>query len=311
MKIVFFGYNQMGWSGLKATIDGGYDVALVVTHKDNPKEKIWFESVAGLANSHDIPVITPDDTTAHGFIEAVNEIAPDLILSIYFRNMFPPELLSIPGLGAMNLHGSFLPKFRGRVSINWAIIEGEAETGITLHYMDEKPDHGAIIGQKRVKIEIDDTAKSLHRKMAREAYSLIAESLPLIEAGKNPRTPQDHSKSTYYGARGPEDGRIDWGAPAIRVYNLIRAVTDPYPGAFTEFRGKRLFVWWGEVKDGDGSHYKPGEILPADDLIVACGEGLINLTDVQLVGDRRISGGQFMKKHRVAPGETLGQTTHN
>ena len=215
-------------------------MSLVVTHEDAPGEAIWFDSVAELARTHDIPVITPEDPNAPAVIERIDRLAPDFLFSFYYRRMLKPALLDIPGRGALNLHGSLLPKYRGRVPVNWAVIRGETETGASLHYMTAKPDQGDLVDQFAVPILPDDRAIDVFRKVTVAAELVMHRSLPQLTAGTAPRIPQDLAAGSYFGGRGPEDGRIDWSQPAASVHNLVRGVASPYPGAFCTLAGHRL-----------------------------------------------------------------------
>ena len=175
--------------------------------------------------------------------------------------MLRKEILGIPPLGAMNLHGSLLPKYRGRAPVNWVLVKGETETGVTLHFMTEKPDAGDIVGQAAVPIAFDDTAFTLFGKMEESASRLLADLLPRIANGQIPRRPNDLSHGSYFGGRRPEDGRIDWSRPAVEIYNLVRAVTRPYPGAFTELAGEKLTVWRAiPLRATEGCVLSPGTI---------------------------------------------------
>src|SRR5581483_864422 len=167
---------------------------------------------------------------------------PDFLFSFYYRSMLKPPLLAVAARGALNMHGSLLPKYRGRVPVNWAVIRGERETGATLHYMVEKPDAGDIVDQQQVPILPDDTAGEVFNKVTVAAEMVLDRSLPRLIAGTAPRVPQDLSKGSYFGARKPEDGRIDWSQPARTVHDLVRGVAPPYPGAFADVAGRRLRV---------------------------------------------------------------------
>jgi methionyl-tRNA formyltransferase len=161
----------------------------------------------------------------------------------------------------MNLHGSLLPKYRGRAPVNWVLVKGETETGVTLHIMTEKPDAGDIVGQAAVPIAFDDTALTLFGKMEDAASRLLADLLPRIADGEIPRRPNDLARGSYFGGRRPEDGRIDWARPAVEIYNLVRAVTRPYPGAFAELAGEKVVVWWAiPLRAEAGSVLSPGAI---------------------------------------------------
>lgn len=240
--VVVFAYHQVGVRCLSALLAQGVDVRLVVTHRDNLAENIWFDSVAELAPRYDIPTITPDDPNAPEVIAQIAGAQPDFLFSFYYRHMLKPEILALATRGAYNLHGSLLPKYRGRVPVNWAVLYGECETGATLHEMVEKPDAGRIVAQSRVPILPDDTAFEVFNKVTVAAEITLHEALPGLLSGTAPHHAQDLAQGSYFGGRKPEDGRIDWSRSAASIHNLIRAVAPPYPGAFFELAGERLVV---------------------------------------------------------------------
>ncbi|WP_124094256.1 formyltransferase [Burkholderia gladioli] len=241
-RAVVFAYHNVGVRCLQVLLARGVEVALVVTHEDSPSENIWFGSVASVAREHGIAVITPADPAGAELREAVAAAQPDFIFSFYYRHMLPVALLALAARGAYNMHGSLLPKYRGRVPTNWAVLRGETETGATLHEMAAKPDAGAILGQTAVPILPDDTAAQVFDKVTVAAEQTLWRVLPALLAGEAPHLPNDFSQGSYFGGRKPEDGRLDWSKPAAEVYNLIRAVAPPYPGAFTELHGRRFVV---------------------------------------------------------------------
>lgn len=241
-RAVVFAYHNVGVRCLQVLLARGVDVALVVTHEDNPNENIWFGSVASVAAEHGIPVATPADPTDPALRRAVSDAQPDFIFSFYYRHMLPVDLLAIAPRGACNMHGSLLPKYRGRVPTNWAVLNGETDTGATLHEMAAKPDAGAIIGQTAVPILPDDTAAQVFDKVTVAAEQTLWRVLPALLAGEAPHLPNELVNGSYYGGRKPEDGRIDWSKPAAQVYNLVRAVAPPYPGAFTDVSGTRFVI---------------------------------------------------------------------
>ncbi len=243
MRAVAFAYHNIGIVGVRALLSHGFDVPMVFSHADDPGENRWFGSVADFCRERGIPVHLPADVNAPPWPETIRAARPDLLFSFYYRSMIRNEILTVPRLGAMNLHGSLLPKYRGRAPVNWVLVKGETETGVTLHFMTEKPDAGDIVGQAKVPIAFEDTALSLFGKMEKAAESLLDALLPRIAAGDIPRRPNEIAKGSYFGGRRPEDGRIDWTQPAVAVYNLVRAVTRPYPGAFSRLAGEKLLVW--------------------------------------------------------------------
>ena len=214
----------------------------MITHRDRPEERIWFASVAELARGRAIETLMPDDPNAPEIVERVRDLRPDFLFSFYYRLMLGARLLAIPGRGAFNMHGSLLPKYRGRVPVNWAIIHGETETGATLHEMVEKPDAGRIVDQEAVPILPDELAADVFGKVTGAAERVLRRSLPKLVDGSAVLRAQDLSRGGYFGGRRPEDGRIDWSASAKRVHDLVRALAPPYPGAFTEAEGMRLRV---------------------------------------------------------------------
>jgi len=261
LRAVVFAYHNMGLVGLRALLAHGFTIPMVLSHEDDPKENRWFASVADFCGERGIPVFTPKDVNAAPWPDRIRTAAPDLLLSFYYRSMLKKEVLDIPRLGALNLHGSLLPKYRGRAPVNWVLVKGETETGVTLHFMTEKPDAGDIVGQAAVPIAFDDTALTLFGKMESAASVLLDGLLPRIAKGEIPRRPNDLARGSYFGGRRPEDGRIDWSRPATEIYNLVRAVTRPYPGAFAELSDEKLTVWRAIPLPAEaGSELSPGTI---------------------------------------------------
>jgi methionyl-tRNA formyltransferase len=231
-RAVVFAYHDIGVRCLEALLELGIDVALVLTHQDNVSEEIWFESVEDVAKRNGIPVITPGDANTDAVIEQVSQCRPDFIFSFYYRQMLSQELLEIPSRGAFNVHGSLLPAYRGRVPVNWAIIHGEQESGVSLHRMEIKPDAGNLLAQRAVPILRNDTAFDVFQKLKCVAETMLIDTVPEMLAGRATETPLDLGKGSYFSGRQPEDGRINWRLPAKDIHNLIRAVAPPYPGAF-------------------------------------------------------------------------------
>ena len=237
---VVFAYHNVGVRCLSVLLDQGVQVALVVTHRDNPNETIWFDSVEELARARDLAVISPEDPNDPAVVAQIKALQPDFLFSFYYRNMLASELLLIPRRGAYNMHGSLLPKYRGRVPINWAVINGERETGATLHQMVIKPDAGGIVDQKAVTIGPDDTAAEVFARVTEAAGQVLARALPALIADRARVSPQNLALGSYYGGRKPADGRIDWGKSAQEVHNLVRGVAPPYPGAFTHIGATKV-----------------------------------------------------------------------
>lgn len=307
-KAVVLGYHTMGCVGLRALLDHGFEVVAVFTHADAQSEEIWWESLAQLASAHAIPVHLVDEMKSAEARERVAAYHPDFLFSFYFRSMIAPEILALAGDGALNLHGSLLPRYRGRAPVNWVLLNGERETGVSLHYMVAKPDAGDLVDQEAVPIFPQDTAYSLFRRLEGAARILLARALPALAAGNAPRRPLDLASGSYYGGRRPSDGVIDWHWPAHRIYNLVRAVTHPYPGAFTEHEGERLWIWWAEVASGEASGV-PGDILGVDPggIVVATGEGKLRLLIVQQNGEPEQPAASYALVHAIEPGTSLGE----
>jgi len=271
---VVFAYHDVGVRCLSVLLAAGVDVRLVVTHEDDPGESIWFESVAALARSHDLRTIAPQRADTPELAQAVAAAAPDFIFSFYYRYMLPLALLERAKLGALNMHGSLLPRYRGRVPVNWAVLRGESETGATLHYMTAKPDAGDIVDQFAVPILPDDTALAVFRKVTCAAELVLHRSLPDLLAGRAPRRPQDPALASYFGRRRPEDGRIDWTQSAESIHNLVRAVAPPYPGAYFHVGARTIKVLQTVRTDRPraGTH-APRLIATADACHAVCGDG--------------------------------------
>jgi methionyl-tRNA formyltransferase len=272
-RAVVFAYHNVGVRCLQVLLARGVDVALVVTHEDNPAENIWFGSVRALAAEHGIATITPDDPRSPELFEAVRAARPDFIFSAYYRHMLPVELLALAPRGAFNMHGSLLPKYRGRVPVNWAVLNGETETGATLHEMTAKPDAGALIDQTAVPILPDDTAGQVFDKVTVAAEQTLWRVLPALLAGNAPRLPNERAQGSYYGGRKPEDGRIDWSQPAQQVYNLVRAVAPPYPGAFTDLAEQRFVIARARLAPGRFANLPTGLQVEDNALLGVCGDG--------------------------------------
>ncbi|WP_346840115.1 formyltransferase [Microbulbifer sp. SAOS-129_SWC] len=239
---VVFAYHNVGARGIEVLLSCGVDIQLVVTHEDNPNENIWFDSVEALAKRNDIPVIKPDDPNTPDIVNKIQALAPARIFSFYYRHMLQAPLLDIPTAGAFNMHGSLLPKYRGRVPVNWAIINGETKTGASLHRMVLKPDAGSLLDQQAVPILPNDTATDVFQKVTLAAETVLLRTLPKMLDGTAKETPLVLSSGSYFGGRKPADGLIDWSRSAQEIHNLIRAVAPPYPGAFFDLGNKRLTI---------------------------------------------------------------------
>jgi methionyl-tRNA formyltransferase len=270
---VVFAYHDVGVRCLSVMLAHGVQIPLVVTHQDNPNENIWFESVEKLARAYDIEVATPDDPNSPEFIERLQAISPDFIFSFYYRFMLKPAVLATAMRGAYNMHGSLLPKFRGRVPVNWAVLRGEDMTGATLHEMVEKPDAGRIVDQFPVPILPDDRAIDVFRKVTAAAELTLDRSLAAVLDGMAQPHEQDLSQGGYFRGRSSDDGRIDWTKPAREIHNLVRAVAPPYPGAFTELGGQKLRLLRTRLAREKGPPHPPQLRFDGRHLLAECADG--------------------------------------
>ena len=242
MRAVVFAYHDVGVNCLQALLSAGIQIDLVMTHQDDPHENVWFGSVAKLCEEQHIPYITPNANQLLDLVPRIQQLAPDYLFSFYYRHMIPAELLACAKIAALNMHGSLLPKYRGRAPVNWAILHGEAETGATLHIMEAKPDAGDIVGQSAVAIGPNETATDVFGKVSQAAVTVIKQVLPDLIQGHIPRKPNLLAQGSYFGGRKPADGEILWHQTAKQVHDLVRAVAPPYPGAFTDWQGQRMIV---------------------------------------------------------------------
>ncbi|NHB86724.1 bifunctional UDP-4-amino-4-deoxy-L-arabinose formyltransferase/UDP-glucuronic acid oxidase ArnA [Photorhabdus tasmaniensis] len=314
MKAIIFAYHDIGCVGINALTKAGFDIQAVFTHTDDPTETHFFSSVARLSADLALPVFAPENVNHPLWIERIREMKPDVIFSFYYRNMLSEEVLSLASAGAFNLHGSLLPKYRGRAPINWAILQGETETGVTLHKMVLKPDAGDIVAQHKVAIAETDTSLILHGKICEAAEKLLDQVLPQIKAGTDTATPQDEKQATYFGRRTAADGEINWNKSATEINNLIRAVTEPYPGAFTFLGERKMTIWRASVLN-KAHNKQPGTILSVAPLMIACGQGALEIMSGQnesglyVQGTRLAAEMSIVTDIRVGPKST-SQISH-
>ena len=275
----------MGYACMEALLNMGAPIATLFTHRDDSHEEIWWRSCAQLAARHSIPVHI--DESVEAVAATIGGLKPSIIYSFSYRHLIPESVLELASHGAFNLHPSLLPAYRGRAPVNWVLVNGERETGVTLHHMVARADAGDIVGQRAVAIDDSDNALTLYRKLVPLGVELIDELHPKIVAGTAPQQKMDIAKGRYFGRRKPEDGRIDWRWPARRIFNLVRAVTHPYPGAFCFVREHKLLVWEAKIGADNGTRGQPGTIVreAADGALeVAAGEGSVIVKVAQFEG---------------------------
>jgi methionyl-tRNA formyltransferase len=284
---VVFGYGDVGIRCTATLLAHGIDVKLVASHADDPNETQWYGSLARFAAEHDLPLHLSDDAQDAGLLARVQAIQPDFIFSFYYRRMIPLAVLDCARRGALNMHGSLLPQFRGRAPVNWAVLKGATETGASLHCMTAKPDAGKLVDQMAVPILLDDTAYDVFRKVCSAAEFVLHRSLPGIVAGTAPALEQDLKSGAYYGARRPEDGEIDWSRPAIEVHNLVRAVAPPFPAARTSIGGRPARIFRSLPCDVPAPATSVGQVLFAREgrCYARCADGsVLRLLEMELDG---------------------------
>ncbi|WDF97771.1 bifunctional UDP-4-amino-4-deoxy-L-arabinose formyltransferase/UDP-glucuronic acid oxidase ArnA [Pectobacterium carotovorum subsp. carotovorum] len=305
MKAIVFAYHDIGCVGLEALKFAGYEIQAVFTHSDAPGENHFYGSVAKAAAEMDVPVFAPEDINHPLWVNRIRELAPDVIFSFYYRTLLSDDILQLASFGAFNLHGSLLPRYRGRAPVNWVLVNGETQTGVTLHKMVSRADAGDIVAQSVVAIDEEDTALTLHGKCRTAAAALLAQQLPLIRSREITLTRQDESRTSYFGRRTAADGLIDWQKSAREINNLIRAVTEPYPGAFTFLGERKVTIWRARVvKDKIGS--EPGVIISTSPLVVSCGEDALEIVSGQSEAGLYMSGNRLAAEMGMVPQARLG-----
>ncbi|WUH99877.1 methionyl-tRNA formyltransferase [Spirillospora sp. NBC_00431] len=252
MRVAMFGYQTWGHRTLRALLESGHEVVLVVTHpqSDHAYEKIWSDSVADLATEHGVPVLLRNRPDDEELMARLKEADPDLIVANNWRTWIPPEVFNLPRHGTLNVHDSLLPAYAGFSPVIWALINGEREVGVTAHMMDEELDAGDIVVQRAVPVGPKDTATDLFHRTVDLITPIVHESLALIASGETDFTPQDRSKASFFHKRSIEDSNIDWTWPAEDLERFVRAQSDPYPNAFTFYKGERVRVLKASVSRG-------------------------------------------------------------
>ncbi|MDN8599411.1 bifunctional UDP-4-amino-4-deoxy-L-arabinose formyltransferase/UDP-glucuronic acid oxidase ArnA [Citrobacter sp. S2-9] len=305
MKAVVFAYHDMGCQGIEALLDAGYEITAIFTHADNPAEKAFFGSVSRLGADAGIPVFAPDDVNHPIWTERIRQLAPDVIFSFYYRHLLSDDILSLAPAGAFNLHGSLLPKYRGRAPLNWVLVNGETETGVTLHRMVKRADAGAIVAQQRIAIAPEDVAITLHRKLCQAARQLLAQALPAIKNGRIEEMPQRESDASCYGRRTPEDSCLDWKKPAAELHNMVRAVSDPWPGAFSYVGTQKFTVWSSRVHPEMSVKHPAGTVISVAPLLIACADGALEIVTGQAGDGIYMQGSQLALALGLVAGSRL------
>jgi methionyl-tRNA formyltransferase len=295
-RAVVFAYHDVGRRCLAVLLAHGVKVGLVVTHEDTPGENIWFGSVAELARLHGIDVATPDDANDPAFVERVGAMRPDFAFSFYYRRMLSAGLLACAPRGAFNMHGSLLPKYRGRVPVNWAVLHGERQTGATLHEMVAKPDAGRIVDQQAVPILPDDTAGEVFGKVTLAAEMVLDRALPKLIDGTAVLAPQNLAEGSYFRGRRPEDGRIDWTRPHHEIHNLVRAVAPPYPGAFAFLGGQEFRLLRTMLTGRREGAVGAALFVESDQLLLRCADGGVLRVLAAEFGNAPVTADNFWRR---------------
>lgn len=287
-RAVVFAYHNVGVRCLTVLLAAGVEVALVITHHDSDTESIWFDSVAALCEQHALAWTAPPHAGEPELQATIEALRPDFLFSFYYRHLLPAALLAVAP--AFNMHGSLLPRFRGRAPVNWAVLHGASETGATLHEMTARPDAGAIVAQTAVAILPDDTAFDVFANVTLAAERTLRAVLPSLLAGTAPRRQNRLAEGSYFGTRTPADGRIDWRQPAQCIYNLHRAVAPPYPGAFTDVGVVRHVIHKARMRVATATGQAaaglaPGLAVLGDEIVGVGGDGrLLDILELHAAG---------------------------
>ncbi len=309
MKIVFMGTPDFAVPSLDILVKSGYEVAAVVTQPDKPKgrgNKLTPPPVKEYALNNNIPVLQPEKVKTGTFAQQLREIAPDLLVTVAYGRILPQEVLDIPPYGCVNVHGSLLPKYRGAAPIQWSVINGDSITGITTMYTDIGMDTGDMLLKREVEIGINETAGELHDKLSIIGAEVLLETLKELEKRTLVRIPQPAYEATYVTMISKETGRIDWSKTMEQIHNLVRG-TDPWPGAYTFYKGERMRVWKTEYSNIEKAS-KPGEIIEVkkEGILVGTGKGNIMLKEIQFDSGKRLKVEQYLAGHSIDKGELLG-----
>ncbi len=314
LRLVFFGTAELACASLAALADqAGWTIAGVVTQPDRPRGRdlrLQPPPVKVLATQLGLPVWQPQRARDEGLLQTLRAAAPDLVAVAAYGQILPPPLLALPRHGCLNVHASLLPRHRGAAPIQWALLEGDAETGVTIMRMDAGLDTGDLLSQETVPIRPEDDGQTLHDRLAALGARLLVKTIPPYLAGELSPRPQPAQGATYARKITKEDGRLDWRGAAPALANRVRAFT-PWPGAFTFLAGAPrpvlLKVWRAEPVAASPS--RPGTVLAAskEGVLVACGAGALRLTALQREGGRRMVAAEFLAGHPLAVGQCLGE----
>ncbi|MEE1028512.1 MAG: methionyl-tRNA formyltransferase [Agathobacter sp.] len=305
MRVIFMGTPDFAVGTLEEIIRAGHKVVLVVTQPDKPKGRgkaMQYTPVKECALAHGIEVFQPVKVKEPENIEVLRKYEPDIIIVAAFGQIVPKSILDMPKYGCVNVHASLLPKYRGAAPIQWAVINGDEVTGVTIMRMNEGIDTGDMIAKKTVRLAEDETGGSLFDKLAQVGAQLCVETMEMIEAGKVEYIPQNNEEATHTSMIRKELGLIDWNRPAVEIERLIRGL-NPWPSAYTQLSGKTFKIWKARVVS-DENTYEPGCICRIDKegMYVQTGEGILLLTEVQMEGKKRMEASAFLRGYQVEEG---------
>lgn len=295
MRIVFIGTGEIGLPALRALQKSEHELVGVVTQTDKPvgrEQKITAPPIKAALSGIEATILQPERIKNPEAVEQIRALKPDVIVVMAYGQILPRDVFEVAKIGCLNLHASLLPRWRGAAPIQAAIAAGDRETGVTVIYMDEGLDTGDILLQSKIDVSPGETGASLHDRLGKIAPEALLGALDLLASGNAPRIPQGKTLATYAPKLNRESGRINWNEPADVIERKIRAY-NPWPGAFTEFKNRKLKVFAAATVDLRG---KPGEILRRDrELVLAAADGALSLTEVQLEGKRRMTTAEFLR----------------
>jgi methionyl-tRNA formyltransferase len=298
-RLIFMGTPQFALPSLEALLTHGEEVAAVVTQPDKPRGRGQVVSpspVKELAQAWRVPVLQPEKLKDPGLIRQLKSYEPELMIVVAYGRILTPEILALPAVGFLNVHASLLPRYRGSAPINWALIRGEKETGVTIQWVRHEVDSGPIFLQERVPINEEDNAGTLYRKLSERGAVLLIRALDLLRRGEAIKKPQPEGEVTYAPPITPEIRRLDWQLPAPEVCGWIRGL-EPRPGAYASWRGRRLKLFGCRIKKTGGTIAPPGTVLrlSPQGLEIACGQGSITVKELQLAGHKRLAAPEFLR----------------
>lgn len=307
MRILFISGVKLGLDSLNSLLVNGENICGIITYSDSHANRSGYVDFSSVNKKYpNIPIIKSDDLKNPTIKNQIISLKPDLILVIGYSFLIPNDLLSIAKHGAIGHHPTLLPKHRGNAPIPWTLINGLTKSGITFFYLTQEIDQGMIVAQSEFVISLDDDASSLYSKITVETISLLSKMISQIKNGTIAPVPQDNLKSSKWPKRKPEDGIIDWNSMSIYLYNWIRGLTHPYPGAFTFFKNKKLLIWKSRISSLK-SNSNPGIIVSiSGGLFVSTGDGVLEILSLSFEGDIEESASAFIKNHSIQLGDKLG-----